>query len=363
MFLSDIKNKVGRTVGILATATMIALPGSYAVVPSPRTEAFDVWGAVIGGAISYAQLDSEINTYNKSEKGRQALFEHLKQRYGVNSDPELNAYIDRIMRNLTNAIATVDPSINEMPYNYFINNEQSFNAFCTLGHNLTINTGLFGVLNREDEIAVVLAHEMGHGQKNHPANGARNSLGVSILASSAGGGILAAIAANALTNQGITKPMEREADSLAFEYLTHSPYNPGACGAVWQRVIDKSGNNPDNFLTFLAGGSDHPSHASRRDSYAKKIYKYSGERVEVKDGNVKINGQHFMTPAPYGDMSGAERSFLVAGNLARAFQNGQNGENAWASGNTIMLGNQEIATVVDGDEAAEVLVGRLNGIK
>ena len=41
---------------------------------------------------------------------------------------------------------------------------------------MSINTGLFSVLTNDDEIAVVLGHEMGHGQKDHPAKGARRSL-------------------------------------------------------------------------------------------------------------------------------------------------------------------------------------------
>ena len=80
---------------------------------------------------------------------------------------------------------------------------------------MSINTGLFSVLTNDDEIAVVLGHEMGHGQKDHPAKGARRSLNMSILGAATGTD-LGVIVANVINNRNITKPMEREADALAF---------------------------------------------------------------------------------------------------------------------------------------------------
>lgn len=356
----SLKKKIICSFSALAFAVSL----SYSAMPLPSASAGgNLLGAVIGGALTAAQLDNEIKTYNNTEEGRQALFQGLKKQYGVNEDQELNQRLDTIMYNLTEAIAAVDPSIREKPYNYFINKQTSFNAFCTLGHNLSVNTGLFGILENEDEIAVVLGHEMGHGQKDHPAKGARKSLIPAVLASAAGNNIGAIILANAINNQGITKPMEREADALAFEYITHTYYNPGACAAVWQRVIDKSGNNPDTFLTFLAGGSDHPSNASRRDTYAKKLKEYSDNHVTVEHGNVMVNGKLFVTPAPANGMSGEERSYFVAGNLAAVYHNGHANDSVYVENDTIMMGAQDIMTVVEGDEPLRVLSSRLAEIK
>ena len=210
---------------------------------------------------------------------------------------------------------------------------------------------------------MVLGHEMGHGQKDHPAKGIQRSILPQVLAS-ATGNILGSLLANTWNNQGITKPMEWEADNLAFEYMTHSPYNPGACAAVWQRVIDKGGdNNNTSFAHFMAGGPDHPSNSARRDNYAKKLAEYSGKHVSVKDGKVQVNGKDFVTPAAASDMSGAERSYFVAGNLSAAFHNGHNKSAAAANGNIVMLGAQPIMECLGGDESAQALADRLNAIK
>ena len=290
------------------------------------------------------------------------LYQQLRAQYGVNQDPELNAQLDRIMANLTKGIGTVDPTIYDMPYNYFINNEKSFNAFCTLGHNLSVNRGLFSILTMEDEVAVVLAHEMGHGQKNHSAKGMQRSILPQILAN-ATGSIVGVLAANVWNNQGITKPMEWEADNMAFEYITHTPYNPGATAAVWQRVMDNTKGGGDSALLFLFGGSDHPSEKSRRDNYMKKLTEYSGGHVEQKDGQVLVNGEVFAFPADAGGMSGEERACLVMGNLASAYHNGHNKSDVTVNGQTVMMGPQAIITAQDGDESAEELASRLAAIK
>lgn len=347
------------------SAGIFAVTASYAAVPLPQAQAFDwgnIAGAVISGAVTSAQLNSTIKKYNDSEEGRQAFFENMKQQYGVNDDPELNNRVDIIMSNLTDAIGSVDSSIYEKPYNYFINNEKSFNAFCTLGHNMSINSGLFNVISSDDEIAVVLAHEMGHGQKDHPAKGAKSSIGPQILAN-ATGSIVGVLVANLWNNQGITKPMEWEADNLAFEYITHTYYNPGATAAVWQRVMERSSGGSNDFLQFLAGGSDHPSDKERRNNYLKLLHQYSNKHVELKDGLVKINGKDFVTPAPADGMSSEERACFVLGNLASAYHHGYGSSDITVDGDIVMMGPQAIMVSVDGDESAQALADRLAAIK
>ena len=256
----------------------------------------------------------------------------------------------------------MDATVYDRPYNYFINQQEGFNAFCTLGHNMSVNVGLYSYLSNEDEIAVVLAHEMGHGQKDHPAKGMKRSLGPTILAN-ATGTVLGAIAANIWNGQGLTKPMEWEADNLAFEYISRSPYNPGATAAVWQRVIDLSGNNSANAFDIMSGAADHPSNSSRRDNYANKLTEMSGGKVTVDDGVVYVNKKRLLTPAPAGGMSSAERAYFVMGNLAAAYRNGHAAAAAYADGRTVMLGAQPIISCTDGDTSAAEIAALLNQIK
>ena len=355
------KKKWMRTGAALALA--VSMTAGIAAPPAvAEANSGNIIGAIIGGAVAANEMNKQIKYYNTTEEGRQELFAQLQEKYGVYYRWDLNSQLDRIFANLTAAIGSMDATVYERPYNYFINREDSFNAFCTLGHNMSVNVGLYSYLTNEDEIAVVLAHEMGHGQKDHPAKGMKKSLGPAVLAN-ATGSVLGAIAANIWNGQGLTKPMEWEADNLAFEYIVRSPYNPGATAAVWQRVIDLSGNNSANVVDIMSGAADHPSNASRRDNYAKKLTAMSGGRVTAEDGTVYVNKKKLMTVAPANGMSSAERAYFVMGNLAAAYKNGHAASAAYADGRTVMLGAQPIIACTDGDRSPGEIAGLLNQIK
>ena len=341
-----------------AITTGIALPLPAAEANSTER----IIGAVIGGAVAANDMNKQIRYYNTTEEGRQQLFAELQEQYGVYYRQDLNSQLDRIFTNLTAAIGSMDASVYDRPYNYFINRQDSFNAFCTLGHNMSVNVGLYSYLSNEDEIAVVLAHEMGHGQKDHPAKGMKSSLGPSILAN-ATGTVLGAIAANVWSGQGLTKPMEWEADNLAFEYISRSPYNPGATAAVWQRVIDLSGNNAASAFDIMSGAADHPSNAARRDNYAKKLTAISGGKVTVEGGVVYVNKKKLLTPAAASGMSSAERAYFVMGNLVAAYKNGHAAADAYVNGSTVMLGAQPIMSCTGNDAAPSEIAALLNQIK
>lgn len=183
------------------------------------------------------------------------MFEGYKEKYGVSENYYRQQQLDEMMPRLTKGIAAVDPSIHQKPYLYFVNKQQSFNAFCSMGHVMSVNEGLYSLTDNPDEVAVVLAHEMGHGQKNHVASGMRKKLNVAIaagvLGSAVGGSALTNLAMNIAVNQidtvAITKSAEWEADNLAFDYVINAGYNPGAAAAIWQRVEEKYGKSKSSF--------------------------------------------------------------------------------------------------------------------
>ena len=138
-----------KKAAVTTAAAICAAALSFPALPAPTAEA-SILGVLVSSGIQYAQLDRAISYYNNDEQGRQKFFQEIKDKYGTNDDAALNSRLDTIMGNLSTAIAAVDPSINEKPYNYFINNETSFNAFCTLGHNMSVNTGLFNLIDSDD---------------------------------------------------------------------------------------------------------------------------------------------------------------------------------------------------------------------
>jgi Zn-dependent protease with chaperone function len=301
----------------------------------------------------YAYLNKQVSYLDN--KGRDEYMGQIKDKYGVNTDPTANAMLGRIMTRLSDAVALTDDSIVKKPYNYFVNNDKSFNAFCTLGHNMSVNIGAFTKLNyNEDELAFVIAHEMGHGQKNHPAAGVKRALPLSVLgalyasqnrnsASSVGAALVTTIG----TAKWVTKPMESQADKLAFDYAVAAGYNVGAGAALWQHILEQNGSKSSGFAELF---NDHPTSISRRNSYNKKITEWSRNQVKVNEetGLITVAGKPFYTPAKTANMSPQEQAFLIAGNLSAVFHDGGQREAVWTNSNNILLVGEQPVMSLDG---------------
>ena len=373
---------------------MSAVAVSFTLVFSSTTPLTQSTPLTAEAAKAKTQAEQEIEKYslkeiNTTKDGQRAWYNYTCESKGVSSDPNKNARLQLIMTNLSNAVATVDPTINQLPYLYFVNNDTSLNAFCTFGHVMSVNSGTFDAITNEDELAVIIGHEMGHGQKDHPYKGYKRTqnkvllanIGATIAGAVVGsaGSILTDMTASILLNQSVahgTKSQEKEADSLAFDYILNTNYNPGSCAAIWQRFIDISGTAIQTKAEMFFNPSDHPNHVARRDKYVKKLYEYSGNKVTVKEisrttVNEKevtktmliINGKDFMETAATNDMSAAERSYFVLGNLAVAYHKGQDKSAARVEGGTVYLGSQPIITPVYGEDSAQTIADRLNEIK
>lgn len=364
------KKKIGTvllcgTIGIGLHAAIQPLPAAHAA------NLGGLLGTAVQAAAAHQQVEAQIKHFDQTEEGRQQLFASYQKKYGVSENYYLKQQLDDMMPRLTKGVAMIDPSINQKPYLYFVNKDQSFNAFCSMGHVMSVNEGLYKLTDDPNEVAVVLAHEMGHGQKNHVASSMRKRLNVAIgaamVGSAVGGSALTNIALDVLVNQidkvSIAKKDEWEADNLAFDYVINAGYNPGAAAAIWQRVEEKYGKSKTNFVGEIFSPSDHPTHQQRRENYVKKLFEYSGKHVTAEKGVVKVNGKALVQPAAAEGKSGAERSYFVLGNLAAAYHNGHNKSNAYASGNTLMLGEQPIMACYPGDPSASELAGLLNSIK
>ena len=355
------------TAGITAAALGVSLTISAPPAPAEANVLTDILITGVSATMSYNQMNKQFKALNDTEEGRDALYRQFQEKTGVNNDPTLNARLDRIMENLTRAVGEIDESIYDKPYKYYVSSDESLNAFCSLGHVMVVNTGAFNYLSTDDEIAAIVGHEMGHGQKDHVIKGNKKRLNKLVAAqlgaAAAGGGTIASIVASVTANNSIAhgdRKHETEADNLGWEYMLNTDYNIGATAAVMQRLAELYGEkNNSNILN----PSDHPDTGKRRDNYANKLYEYSGKHAFAKDGVVTINDQTFTTVAATNSMSSAERAYFVLGNLAKAYHNGKNSADATVYNGTVYLGDIAIMTPAVGDEDAYTLAERLNSIK
>lgn len=349
---------------VMTTALLCAvMTGTF--YPSAQALDLGILGTLAGAAIYYHQLDSTLQKYDTTD--REKFFEGLKKKNGVDQDPTRNAMLHTVMTRLSTAVAETEPSIVERPYLYFVNPNEDFNAFCSLGHTMSVNKGVYTALNyNENELAFVVAHEMVHGQKNHVVQGMRKSFPLEVLqavyGTQNGGTIGVDILTHYASSVYVTKAQEKEADKIAFDYAVRAGYNPGAGAALWQRIIEKMGDNKTNFVGELFAPSDHPENSERRDAYSERLTEFSNGHVTIEKGTIYIDKKEWLHPADTATMSGKERSYLIGGNISAALHH-QKKEDCKAymgADGYLYIGNQPIFIPQPSEENGHDLVRSWN---
>ena len=133
-------------------------------------------------------------------------------------------------------------------YHFSIIDDSSLNAFAIPGGYVFLNTGLIQLMDNEDELAGVIAHEITHIHARHIAK-RMNKAKFSTIASLIGG--LAAVlmggaaagpllmgtqAASESAMLKYSRDDEREADTLGFKWMTEAGYNPRAMMAIFSKM-------------------------------------------------------------------------------------------------------------------------------
>jgi beta-barrel assembly-enhancing protease len=140
-----------------------------------------------------------------------------------------------------------------------IKDDATLNAFVTPGGYIYVYTGLIKYLDRADDLAGVLGHEIGHADRRHTTQALTRQYGLEVLLAIVGGNAaqLGTIAAN-FASLSYSRENEAEADEYSVIYLNGSPYACNGAASFFQKLIDagQGGGGP----VFL---STHPAPASR----------------------------------------------------------------------------------------------------
>ena len=173
----------------------------------------------------------------------------------------------------------------DYPWTFAVIDMPEYNAFAAPGGYVFVTRGLYEVLQSDDEVAAVLAHEMSHVVQRDHYNVVRKqrqtkmltdmgtSMVVSHVGGSGAGGMLSKAAAQYVAKFGASlilthfdKSVEYRSDEAAEVYLVRAGYNPLAIYAVLQKL---AGVSPaSSRLSTLT--KTHPSAADRLDSLDKR---------------------------------------------------------------------------------------------
>ena len=242
-----------RAMRILSLAAAIALAvSSCATTTSPTGRTQYV------GAVSQQQLD---------QLGAQA-FAEVKAKKAQTTDARQRAYVGCVV----NAIVAQLPAqwrTTGWEYAVFVDKEP--NAFALPGGKVGVNTGIFTVAKNQDQLAAVVAHEIGHVISRHHEEritrqmqtetglgligallGARYGEGVAQTTNQLGG-----MAAQGLFVLPNSRTQESEADVVGQQLMAQAGFDPRAAVGLWQNMAAASGSRPPQWL------STHPDPQSR----------------------------------------------------------------------------------------------------
>ena len=206
-------------------------------------------------------------------------FNQLKQQTPISTDPTYNAMLRRVGERIADVAAPDMPTANPDWEFVVFDDDSQINAFAMPGGKIAIYTGIFRVAKTDDDLAVVVGHEVAHvvaGHSNERVSqqmaaglvGAGLSIGTYDMDSSERAAILAAYGAGA--SLGVLLPYSRthesEADRIGLIYSAKAGYNPMAAIGFWERMEAESGGGaPPEFL------STHPASTTRINNIKRQL--------------------------------------------------------------------------------------------
>jgi predicted Zn-dependent protease len=199
-----------------------------------------------------------------------SAWDEQKKKTPVSRDPGLNARLERVGLQIARASGRMNQS-----WEFVVFDTPEKNAFVLPGNKVGFYRGLMELADKDDHLACVLGHEVGHVTGRHAAE--RYSRGTAAqLGLELGSVAVGAATQNAQTRQlamaalglgvqaGVLLPFSREqeteADRLGIDYMFRAGYDVREALVFWQRMAGSGGSRPPQIL------STHPDPISRMEA-------------------------------------------------------------------------------------------------
>lgn len=167
------------------------------------------------------------------------VHQSLRRQYELSEDPLALERLRRVGQRLAQVSDRRD-----YEYHFYLIAEEEMNAFTTPGGNIYVYTGLLNKLKTDDQLAAVLAHEMGHCAARHTIKKFQAALGYDIISSILISQIeedqaqrITALSANTLMSiifSAYSRQDEHEADRLGLKYMHLACFKPTAAGETFE---------------------------------------------------------------------------------------------------------------------------------
>jgi len=181
----------------------------------------------------------------------------------------------------------LESEIKNFAWEFNLVNDPQVNAFCMPGGKIVVYEGLMQLVSSDDELAVVVGHEVAHAVAKHSnermsqqlmAQYGAQILGQALSNKSAAVQKIGASVYGLGAQYGVMLPFSRkhesEADYMGLVFMAMAGYNPAVAVNFWQKMsAGKSGSTPE----FM---STHPSDATRINEIKQHLPEIEKYRVK-----------------------------------------------------------------------------------
>lgn len=249
---------------LAATAVIVA-----AILAAPATAQEPAWdkeGVKLGRASLTRYLYPQSWLDSQAEKQYAALTQKASQQRALMPDDHPQTV--RLRRIMTELLPAA-PKWNAKAKNWkwevnLINSPDTINAFCMPGGKIAFFTGILDKLKlTDDEVALIMGHEIAHALREHARERAAKQaitnigvVGVAVVTGSNAAGQLASMGGD-LLGRRFSRSDETEGDLIGMELAARAGYDPRAGITLWEKMAAASKGAPPQWL------STHPSNETR----------------------------------------------------------------------------------------------------
>ena len=231
-------------------------------------------GVAVGGNSAFSQLVPAQQVESSAGQQYQQILRQAREKDALAPDdyPQLQR-LRRIAQRIIPHSYDWNPRARAWKWEVNLIGSKQINAFCMPGGKIAFYTGILDKLElSDDEVAVVMGHEIAHALREH----AREQMGKS-TATNIGAGLLSQVLGfgqigQTLTSYGVelltlkfSRENESDADLVGMELAARAGFDPRAGITLWQKMSRANSGAPPQWL------STHPSGDSRIEEMERHL--------------------------------------------------------------------------------------------
>jgi predicted Zn-dependent protease len=200
--------------------------------------------------------------------------------------------VERIAQDLLPHTYKWNPRAKAWRWEVIVIKTPTINALCMPGGKIAVFTGIFDSLKlTDDELAMVLGHEMAHALREHgrarTAKVTLTNVGTLAISLVIGGNVgELARQGGGLLNLKFNRDDERDADLIGMEIAARAGYDPEAAITLWQKMGQIAGNARPPWLSTHPSNEDRERRMRRAMKDVAKLYeKGKANRPPVATAN------------------------------------------------------------------------------